>query len=339
MGKAEHLRTTDPTLRIGDRLMIAGGLALVLAGLASGEIFALLLSHVLNADLKATWLEIIGALPEMTAPEIHAGFDRLTAIASERAHAMTLHSHIGAYGVLAAALGILRSRLKLSDRFSGIEITLFFAGALLQSAAPFLAGFLATDSIVVIALGAALLCLSLAIILGKFMTRPRREDPAPAPHLQSLQFGAALVSCGLIFGLFIAWRHVMFEEPALARTLDELFQSLIRRSPDETALLLGDYRAGQSRIAITAAAHSHAVNFGFLLIIAAFLHPHLALSGRAWNWAWLLMAGGGFMLPVFVYLAPRLGYSFALLADAAGGLVLLGIAVALYGLLSRRSGT
>jgi hypothetical protein len=92
------------------------------------------------------------------------------------------------------------------------------------------------------------------------------------------------------------------------------------------------YRALQSKIAITAAAHSHAIEMGLMAILLAFVQSFVLLSER-WKLRWArVFCVGSALLPVCIFLATLVGLVAAAFADLAGGLALAALMAMLIGL-------
>jgi hypothetical protein len=88
----------------------------------------------------------------------------------------------------------------------------------------------------------------------------------------------------------------------------------------------------QSKIGITAAAHSHAIEFGLIIILLAFIQRYVLLDD-AWRLRWArVLAVGAYLLPVCVYLATMYGLRAAAFADLFGGMVMLGLIAMGYGI-------
>lgn len=253
------------------------GLLLVAAGLLWGEGFALFVSHELNANLVTIWRGLLPKVSGMTPAAVESTFAQLAAIAARRAHAMSLHSHLVAFGLLTALLAIV-------DRELG-------------------------------------------------MLRPRAAAPLPAPDRPLLLAGCSLTTLGLLFGMLTAWRNLTFEEPALSAALESLARAMTQGAGPAALDALLQYRTIQTRLDLTAAAHSHAVGFGLLLATLAYVTPHLRISVTGRIIIRLLGSVGGFVLPVCILLALRYGFGFALGADTAGALVILALLMVVKGLL------
>lgn len=66
---------SGPRLSTGTRLLICGGLIPLIGGLVTGEVFALPLSHALDADLRAAWRDV--RAPAAAGEDQQAVTDRL----------------------------------------------------------------------------------------------------------------------------------------------------------------------------------------------------------------------------------------------------------------------
>ena len=315
-------------------ILIVGGLLLVITGLIAGEVFALIISHNVNAALEAAWLGVLEHSAAGETDQLAGNFERIRQLATERASSMSLHSHINAYGLLAAALGIARTQFAVRSRFGVTAALLFVVGSAVHSAS-FLFSSGGGVSAPYALLGAAMLIAATALFLTKRSDAPH-ELYAPAPPFSCLlRAGIWLVFLGLLFGLYVAWLHVTVEEPAQRAEMDHLFAALSDERTGIAKEVYESFKARQVRMAITAASHSHAVGFGFLFVIAAFLRGHMHLAPGLQKIAKILLVAGGATLPIFVYLAPRFGFTFALAADTAGCLALIGTAILLAGVLVR----
>ncbi|MDT8320407.1 MAG: hypothetical protein RQ826_07755 [Xanthomonadales bacterium] len=310
-----------------------------MGGLVAGELFALLWSHAINAELKAAWTDVLALSGQAATQEIAARFEEIRHLATERARAMSIHSHFGPYGLLAVGLGVVKNRLGHVGRLDMPAAVLMIGGGLAQTLGFLTLGYQSAAWFSLSNAGVALLLTGIGLYVPGLLSAASQARALPQLKMPGgwlLRTGAALVFAGLLFGLFLAWRHVFFEEPGLHVTLLKLIEAIRVGEMDAANKFYASYKSAQIRMAITAAAHSHAVAFGFIMILTALLAEHLRLT-KAWrNPAFALIAVGGLLLPVFVYLAPRFGYFYALCADSAGGLVIIGLLVVLAGLRSRQ---
>jgi hypothetical protein len=314
---------------------------MVAAGLISGEWFALFVSHALNADLRTEWASVIAMAAE-PSPNFTAALERVEHLAAQRAQAMSLHSHVGSFGVLLAMLALFQSAFQSKGaRFELVEALLILTGAALQPAAMYwsqakLGGVLALSDLAVALVLAGIAFMTVRSFRSKSehaRVHERLSRIVEQSEGRLVTFGTMLVGLGLVFGMFVAWRHLYFDQPALRLTFGEMLAALQAGSTERASNAFLAYKAMQTRMDITAASHSHAILFGMLIIVVAWILPILRFSRGMTMTVRALAVGGGFLLPVFVYLAPRYGFTFALFADAAGGLMLCAILIVLAGLL------
>lgn len=321
------------------RLLLAGGVSLVLVGLLSGGIFALFVSHVVNAELRSVWAALIESVARGDTSAIHPAVDRLRELAVDRGRAMSMHSHIASYGLLTAMIGLARHSLLGNSNQNFIASLLVLTGGALQGASMYAQSWRMAQAFTASDLGAVLLFIGISLTVFRLL----RSDAAAAQTAPSvagnfivdnvlLRAGASLVCIGLVLGLYVAWRHIYFEQPALSAAFAEMLRALDMGDVRTASARFGDYKTIQTRIDITAASHSHAVFFGFVLLVTAFTIRSLRLPRPVLNAARVLVLGGAFLLPVCVFLAPRISMRFALGANIGGALVVLALAIVLIGL-------
>jgi hypothetical protein len=89
-------------------------------------------------------------------------------------------------------------------------------------------------------------------------------------------------------------------------------------------------------------AHAHMIAAGYLALLLALLQPYVALSSRSRNLLAELFVAGGVLLPVGIFLIHYVGLAYSpfpligwasILADSAGGLLIVGVAGEAWGLL------
>ena len=321
------------------KILTIGGIFLIVAGLVAGEIFALFVSHAINNNLRLAWEEVLAIAGQEGSAQLALRFEEIRLLATSRARAMSFHSHITAYGILAASLGVAKTFFGETRRTDALGAWLVLAGGGLQAAGFFTLNYQSGNWVSLSNVGALTLWTGLLILALNFVKgRPlgsKREIRAQNKNWL-LRLGASLVLVGLLFGLYLAWRNVFFSEPQLHATISNLIAALVAGEHDTAVSLYKIYKKQQVTMAITAAAHSHAIAFGFVMMIVSLLGAYIRLPAGWRRCAYYLIASGGLLLPVFVYLAPRYGYAFALCADSAGGFVIIGLLIILTGLLKKK---
>jgi hypothetical protein len=144
--------------------------------------------------------------------------------------------------------------------------------------------------------------------------------------------GLLLILAGMTFGLYYAWQLVSVDEPAVYDSVQRAAAALATADADTALGETTRFKRMQSKIAITAAAHSHAIELGFLMLLLAFVQRYVMLAD-AWRLRWArVLAIGAWILPVCVLLATRFGLRAAAFSDLFGGFVLAGLAAMAFGL-------
>lgn len=335
--------TIDPQFGRLDaaRILAFGGLLLAAGGMVLGEIYAIYISHVANGLIKQHWAAVIQAT---AAGDISTVTDRFALIAdltARRGRTMNTHSHMGAFGLLALALVHLQTYLGISSAARRVLAIAFLTGAALQLGGVYLSYYV-DEWVLFVADAGALLVIAAAGATLVALWRPVGDGPS-ARALRSLLGSAAsrylvksgllLILAGMLFGLYYAWVLVTQDEPAVYAAIDTTVAELVEQRPEEAAAEIARFKSMQSKIAITAASHSHAIEFGFLMLLLALVQKYVLLSS-VWQLRWArVLSVGAYLLPVCVFLATRYGLRAAAFADVSGGLVLLAMLAMCFGVI------
>lgn len=314
------------------RTLVLGGLALVIAGFALGEIYAIFISHVANGIIKTAWLDVVQAGANADGDALTSAFGRILELSDKRGRFMSTHSHIGAYGLLALGLAILYPGCRHGAGGLRLPALLFIAGAWLHICATFASHYFPLPATRLASLGQVCVIAALLAFAGAWLRGDNAALPGTLrPRLEArnsrrlLANGLALVLAGMLFGLVFALGLVRELEPGMFAAMRAAVDATASGAADTAALEIARFKSLQSRIAITAAAHSHAIEFGFLLMLLAFLEPFVMLSSR-WRARWTnAVIIGAWLLPLCVFLATIHGLAAAAAADLAGGITLAGL--------------
>lgn len=337
MNPAEPFRRLDSA-----RVFAIGGLLLVAFGMVVGEIYAIYISHVLNGIIGANWVGVIESAGRADLGQLREHFSVIEDLAARRGRTMHSHSHLGAYGLLALVLALIQPHVELAARPRLYLAAAYLAGALLQvlgNYASYYAGdafFLLSDA------GALLLTVAVGGTLWGLRGNVKNASSARSAfidHLRPLasrylvKSGLLLIVLGMVFGLYYAWQLVSVDEPAVYAAVEGAAGRLAETDVAGATGEIRQFKRMQSRIAITAAAHSHAIEFGFLMLLLAFVQGFVMLSER-WRLRWArTVSVGAFALPVCVYLATIYGLRAAAFSDLFGGVVLLGLSAMIFGMI------
>lgn len=330
-------------LDAAQRFLLAGGVSLILVGLLSGGLFALLVSHTLNAELRSVWASLIESVAHGGTTDILPAIEHLREIAVDRGRAMSLHSHIAAYGLLAAMIALAQRSVPGNERQGLLAAAFILTGGMLQAAGMYTQSWRAAYALSISDCGTVLLEIGIGLTLIRLLRSSAATTHAPQQRVNSfsadpglLRAGAALVCIGLLLGMYVAWRHIYFEQPALVSAFTEMMRALEAGDVRTASAQFNLYKTIQTRIDITAGAHSHAVFFGLVLVVTAFAIRSLTLSRVFINTARMLAVVGAFLLPMCVFLAPRISMRFAIGANVGGALVVAALAIVLIGLLIQK---
>ena len=316
------------------RLLAFGGIAFLVCGMLAGEIYAIYISHVANGVIGRNWQGVISAVAGGDVDAVMQHFAVIGELTEKRGRVMNTHSHVGAYGLLALLLAHLQPYLALGSESRRLLAWLFLAGAVLQFGGVYLS-YYAGDWLFYLAnAGAILLIFACARMLlalrapsndAASLENQLEAQLAPAASRFLLKAGLLLIIGGMAFGLYYAWVLVSQDEPALYEAVNDATTLVAADDVAGAERSITAFKRGQSKIAITAAAHSHAVEFGFLMLLLALLQRYVLLQDH-WrlNWA-RVMATGAYLLPLCVFLATKYGLRAAAFADLSGALVLVAL--------------
>ena len=316
------------------RLLAFCGILFLVCGMLAGEIYAIYISHVANGIIRQSWLDLVAAVGLGDADGAGRHFAVIGDLSDKRGRIMNTHSHIGAYGLLALVLAHVQPYLNLGRASRRGVAIIFVIGAVLQFGAVYLSYYLGDwlfylgDLGALLVIGACVRTL-MALRLAGNDTPPVEqqlaEQLAPPASRLLMKGGLLLIIGGMMFGLFYAWILVSQDEPAVYDAINTATALVADGNVEGSQEQILSFKRGQSKIAITAAAHSHAIEFGFLMLMLALVQRFVMLHDR-WRYTWAgVFALGAFALPVCVFLATLYGLKAAAFADISGALVLIAL--------------
>ncbi|MEJ8569681.1 hypothetical protein [Elongatibacter sediminis] len=323
------------------RLLALGGVGLVALGMLVGEIYAIYISHVANGIIGQNWLGVVEAVNTDPA-QMSQHFAVIEDLAEKRGRTMHAHSHLAAFGLLALVLALLQPKLA-QESAARFRIGLaYLTGAGLQVAGTYVSYYAGPAFLYVADLGGLLAIGAVAATLwglsGWFASRePAAEFLAEQLSSPASRFlvkgGLLLVLLGMVFGLYYAWELVSADEPGVYAAVQGAATATASGDVGLAGEQIQMFKRMQSKIAITAAAHSHAVEFGFLMLLLAFVQRFVMLSDP-WRLRWARgFAIGAFALPVCVFLATKYGLRAAAFSDLFGSIALVSLTAMLFGMI------
>lgn len=324
------------------RILCFGGIFLIIAGMFLGEIYAIFISHAANAEIKRGWISVVEAVTSRNPEAVRQQFTVIEELTTQKGRTTNTHSHIGAYGYLALVLMLLQPAVGWSKGQKRLLALIVIAGSLIQALGVYASLYAGLWAHYVSDTGAVLVIIGLAGNLFGLAIRRSDKKTFNARIIGSLESGSSLfllkaggllILMGMLFGFYYAWVFVTQDEVRQAQKMSRALGSSVQRSVGEAKQAISDYRATQSKIGITAAAHSHAIELGTLAILLAFVQDFILIDER-WKIRWAgVFTAGSFLLPAFVFLATRYGLVPAAFADLSGILVILALSSMAFGVI------
>jgi hypothetical protein len=337
------------------RMLVIGGMALILTGMILGDIFAVFLLHP-NAEGVARALASAAQAVAARDPEgAGRAFAKIGDLLENRGTKVDAHAHMISFGYLALLLALLEPFVAFSEQRKKWLAELFLLGATLLPVGVFLIHYvgLTWSPLVVIGwasifadLGGAFVvvaCVAELVGLWRGIRLRLGQQPlASTPDelltdhswaTRVLLFGGTiLILLGFLDGAYYAAANLYRYE---ARDSELLFSMTTSAAANDLAAAnqaVVEYGQLQGAKAVNIAAHSHVIEFGFLSILTAFFQPYVSLRER-WKRIWaVVLLIGSLSLPLFVLLELRVGLLAGGLADIGGLLVIIAVFAMLVGI-------
>ena len=316
------------------RTFALGGILLLIVGMLLGEIYAIYVSHVANGVIKQAWAGLVDASAKGDTQAIREYFAVIYDLTAKRGRFMNSHSHIGAFGLFSLALAIIQPLISLPEKLKRRLAIIFLCGAVLQVSGVYVSYYVDAWILYFSDLGAVMMIVVVIMNIKALYKGSEsnisfndliKEQLKSRSSRYLVKAGVLLILLGMIFGLYFAWELVSHEENIMYEKVEMGVTQIDAGQLDEARQLIADFKRQQSKIAITAAAHSHAIEFGFLMILLAFVQNYVFLKEK-WRLFWArLLSVGGYMLPVCVFLATIYGLRAAAGADTFGALALISL--------------
>jgi hypothetical protein len=316
------------------RILVFGGITLLVLNMALGEVFAIFISHVANGEIRLRWNDVMAAVAAGDLEGVRGAFDRIGFLLERRGRIINSHSHAGAFGMLALALALIQPLLDAPARTRRLLAVALVAGGLVQPLFVFVSDYTSAWAHWISDAGAALVIAGLAGTLWLLWRSPaERVDLArevagllasPSSRLLA-RGGMVLILLGMLFGFWYAWLFLTHHEPRQFELIHAVLAGSGAGYTADAQQLVQIYRSLQSRIALSAAVHSHGIELGMIAIILAFVQ-RFVLLGEGWKlaWSWVFLIGA-FWLPVCIFSAMTWGLLYAAFADLSGALALVAL--------------
>jgi hypothetical protein len=334
------------------RLLLLGGIGLILVGMIFGDIFAVFVLHQNAARVGANLAAAAhGALAGDRAAVL-SSFQNVGGFLENRGTKVDTHVHLIDFGYLALMLAILQPWIALSESAKKRIAWVFLFGSGLLPVCVFLIHYIGLAFSPLHSIGWAsifadfggllVLLATLAYLLGLVRRVTTKEQIAAQDALLAdrsvvgqllLAGGVLLVLIGFLHGAYYAAVDLYRHEAMDSSILSEMAAGAAASDAAAVDRSLNAYGQLQGDKAVKIAAHAHAIEFGLLAIMMAFFQPYVALR-EAWRRRWVgVLLLGSVLLPVCVLLELRYGLVAGGLADLGGLLVILALMAMWIGIL------
>ncbi|PYT68168.1 MAG: hypothetical protein DMG39_21850 [Acidobacteria bacterium] len=326
------------------RLLVLGGIGLILLGMLLGDIFAVFVLHQNAAKVGESLSAAAHAAVAGNANAVAASFQSVGSFLENRGTKVDTHVHMIAFGYLALLLAILQPWVALREGTRKKLAGIFLFGAWLLPVGVFLIHYVGLAYSPLAAIGwasifadfggALVIVATLGYLLGMGRHLRERQHAVVEDGLLEdrstagrtlLAGGLALVLLGFLHGAYYAGADLYRHEALDYSLLWEMTVTAAAKNVQAVDKALGEYGRLGGEKAVNIAAHAHAIELGVLAMLLAFFQPYVRLRD-AWKrrWAWVLLIGS-LALPVFVLLELKLGLLAGGIADVGGLLVIIAL--------------
>jgi hypothetical protein len=340
------------------RLLIIGGIGLVVAGMIFGDVFAVFVLHQNANRIGATLMAATDAVATKNSTEVDGLFRTIGGFLENRGTKVDAHVHVIDFGYLALLLALIQPYVALAERARKRLALAFIIGAVLLPVSVFAIHYVGLAYSPLSTIGWASILADLGGLLviiacaGHLIGLLRRGDRAGTKTAEGrslenrswtsrvlLTGGTVLILLGFLHGAFYAifdlQKHEMQDQIALETMINASAaqQNHSTINMRDAHSVVEGYGMIQAEKAVNIAAHSHIIEFGLLAILLAFIQQYLLMS-EPWKRRWaVLLLIGSVVLPVFVLLEMQLGLVAGGIADAGGLLVIIALIAMLTGAL------
>jgi len=343
------------------RLLIIGGITLVVAGMTFGDVFAVFVLHQNANRIGAALMAATDAVASKDAASALAQFNNIGGMLENRGTKVDAHVHVIDFGYLALLLALIQPYVALAERTRTRLAKLFLLGAVMLPVSVFLIHYVGLSYSPLSSIGWASISADLGGLFvivasaGELIGLWRHarnsmelESPIVTPKGTTwtsrtlLTGGTLLILAGFLHGAFYAVvdlrNHEAQDQIALETMINASVaqQNSASRNMRDARTVVDGYGMIQAEKAVNIAAHSHIIEFGLLAILLAFIQENVFLPEQ-WKRRWaIVMLTGSVLLPAFVLLELQLGLVAGGIADAGGLLVIIALIGMLVGVLRNK---
>ena len=333
------------------RLLIFGGISLIVAGMLFGDIFAVFVLHQNGGRTGETLRAAAHAASAQNTAGVRDAFTSIGSLLEDRGTKVDAHVHMTDAGYLALLVALVQPYVALPSQRKRRLAQLFLAGGVLLPVGIFLIHYLGLAysplpvigwaSILADSAGALLIGVLIGEVWG--LWKWLRGEPADSVDAEAeddtwarrvlLSGGTVLVLLGFLYGAWYAAFDLYKHEAQETGILHSLVDSASSQNATGMADAVNQYGSLAAARAVSLAAHSHIIEFGLLAILLSFVQPYVFLS-EIWKRRWVVvLLIGSLILPVFVLLELKLGLLAGGIADVGGLMVIVGLVGMLTGVL------
>lgn len=330
------------------RLLVFGGIGLILAGMLFGDVFAVFVLHQNGNRTGEALLAATQAVAAHNATAVKDLFGSVGGLLEDRGTKLDTHVHMTDAGFLALLLALLQPYVALEWGRKKALAKTFLLGGIFLPIGIFLIHYVGTAyspfpvigwaSVLADTAGALMIFAVLGFAWGLWRHFRSRRVGTVEPELATesswerralLAGGTVLVLLGFLHGAWYAGMHLYEHEAREVRIFDNMLDSAVANNTSASAQSVADFGNLQAEKAVQIAAHSHIIEFGLLALMLSFVQPYVFLSAT-WKRRWVkLLLAGSVILPVFVLLELKVGLVAGGIADIGGLMVI----IALFGML------
>jgi hypothetical protein len=324
------------------RLLVLGGISLILVGMIFGDIFAVFVLHQNAARVGAGLSAAAHAALTGDGSAVAAHFQNVGAFLENRGTKVDTHVHMIDFGYLALLLAMVQPWIAFSEKTKRRIAWIFLSGAGLLPMGVFLIHYIGLAysplqaigwaSIAADLGGVCVLLPTIAYLAGvclRFRSPPATPDTLLVVRTSAgqrlLAGGLVLVLLGFAHGAYYAAVDLYRHEAADYSILSSMVVGSASRDGLRVDAALAEYGQLQGDKAVKIAAHAHIIELGLLAMILAFFQPYVNLSER-WKQRWVFtLLAGSVLLPVCVLFELKFGLLAGGLADVGGMMVVLAL--------------
>ncbi len=334
------------------RLLLLGGIGLILVGMIFGDIFAVFILHQNASRVGASLSNAAHAALAGDGAAVLRNFQDVGSFLENRGTKVDTHVHMIAFGYLALMLALLTPWIALSANTKRHLAWLFLCGAGVLPVSVFLIHYVGLAYSPLQAIGWASIFadlggfLVIVAVLGYLFGLLKhfaaaqhvivRDDllaDSNPSGLLLLAGGVFLVLLGFLHGSYYAAVDLYRHEALDYSILSKISAGAATQNAAAVESGLAEYGQLQGDKAVNIAAHAHSIEFGLLATLLAFFQPYVHLR-ETWKRRWaLVLLLGSLLLPVCVLFELKYGLIAGGLADVGGLLVIVALLAMWIGIL------